>query len=98
MAFKYLERGYQIRAFRGKTPFYEMDLLFYHPQEYDLVLVEVKTLSASGYLSTRVQEKQKDRLQNCLYYLAEKHQKNVRIHWAFVGLRGQIKVLEGLSY
>lgn len=98
VAFRYLRAGYRIQGFRYKTPFYEIDLLFFHPLKNELVLVEVKTLISEKYLVPRVSSVQQKRLQRAVVFLAEKHQINTQAHWAFVDPRGKITVLETMMY
>ncbi len=98
VAFRYLEKGYFILGFHYRTPFYEIDLLFFHPLKNEIMLVEVKTLISHEYLVPRVSSSQQKRLKRAVIFVAEKYQKNVQIHWAFVDPQSKIMVLEGMMY
>lgn len=98
VAFRYLRVGYWLQGFRYKTPFYEIDLLFFHPLKNELVLVEVKTLISEKYLVPRISPIQQKRLQRAVIFLAEKYQKNIQTHWAFVDPKSKITVFETMMY
>lgn len=94
----YLQKGYELRGHRYLTPYFEADLLFFHPFKKSLVLVEVKSLGHSDYLISRVRPAQEKRIYQAGNFLNSKYGLPVLIHWAFVGNRGEIKVLPQLRH
>ena len=89
----YEKRNYLCLAKRLKTPFSEIDLLFWTP-DGDLLMVEVKSSNSLSFRSQRITWKQKRRLQNSMTFLNARFDCLVLIHWAFVTQSGRIDVVE----
>lgn len=92
----YQNRGYRLWQQRVKTPFAEIDLLFVTPQKHCL-MVEVKSVTSTDFIPYRISLKQKQRQARALVYLAEKTQKLVEAHWAFVTSDDQVLVIEDIA-
>ena len=67
----YQQHGYQILKQRWKTPFAEVDLFFRSPDGH-WVMVEVKSLPSTEYLSQRLTRKQKMRLKRAFLWAIER--------------------------
>ena len=89
------KQSYQLLAQRLKTPYAEVDLLFRHPHQRQLLLVEVKSLSSWDFIHFRLSKKQKQRLLRAHQYLYEQHEMEVVFNWAFVTPEGEITLIEG---
>jgi putative endonuclease len=89
----YEKKQYQFLSHRLKTPYGEVDLLFWTSRGH-LLMVEVKSSSHHDFQSYRIGWKQKKRLERALIFLSEKFETPVEIHWAFVDSRGEVFIVE----
>lgn len=92
----YQNKGYRLWQQRMKTPFAEIDLVFVTPQKHCLI-VEVKSVTSTDFIPYRISKKQKQRQARALIFLAEKNNKLVEAHWAFVTKDDQVLVIEDIA-
>ena len=79
-----------------RTPFAEIDLVFVSPKKHVLI-VEVKSIRSVDFMPYRISQKQKQRQGRALIFLADKMQKLVEAHWAFVTADNQVLVIEDIA-
>ena len=85
--------GYKILAQRYKIANIKVDLLVRHPR-LGLGIVEVKSLSGWDWLSTRVSQKQRLRLQRATEILVERSRGPVALMLATVDKKQAVKIFD----
>lgn len=77
-------------AQRLRTPFAEIDLVV--KSRFEVLLIEVKSLSNHDWLAYRVGSRQKLRLRRALIYMQNRFKLGVRFHLATVTKGGEIEI------
>lgn len=90
----YKQRGFRCLKQRWKTPFAEIDLLLLSPKNL-IYLVEVKTVSSFDFISHRLGDRQKRRLERAHAHCCEKWG-TVVLELAVVSQQKKVLIIENV--
>jgi Holliday junction resolvase-like predicted endonuclease len=87
--------GFECLYSNLKTPYAEVDLIM--RDAFFIYMVEVKTITQTEYMASRVSNKQQSRLLKARLMLQERWQEQIQLVYAFVDSKGKVLLFNGVN-